>query len=37
MTALRTAEGRPTARGRRSNLLTAAMLLFLLYALFPLF
>jgi multiple sugar transport system permease protein len=37
MTALRTAEGRTTARGRRSNLLTAAMLLFLLYALFPLF
>ena len=37
MTALRTAEGHTTARGRRSNLLTAAMLLFLLYALFPLF
>jgi multiple sugar transport system permease protein len=37
MTALRTAEARTTARGRRSNLLTAAMLLFLLYALFPLF
>ena len=37
MTALRTAEARTTARDRRSNLLTAAMLLFLLYALFPLF
>jgi multiple sugar transport system permease protein len=37
MTTLRTAEARTTARGRRSNLLTAAMLLFLLYALFPLF
>jgi len=37
MTALRTAQARTTARGRRSNLLTAAMLLFLLYALFPLF
>jgi multiple sugar transport system permease protein len=37
VTALRTAEARTTARDRRSNLLTAAMLLFLLYALFPLF
>jgi multiple sugar transport system permease protein len=37
MIALRTAEARTTARDRRSNLLTAAMLLFLLYALFPLF
>jgi multiple sugar transport system permease protein len=37
MTTARTAEARTTARGRRSNLLTAAMLLFLLYALFPLF